>query len=56
LSGSYINPYTMEKAVKIMNSGEFLFEKLVSDTVGLDKVFEFVIGNKKPFMKAMYKS
>jgi threonine dehydrogenase-like Zn-dependent dehydrogenase len=56
LSGSYINPYTMEKAVKIMNSGEFLFEKLVSDTVGLDKVFEFVIGSKKPFIKAMYKS
>ncbi|MCW1300755.1 MAG: alcohol dehydrogenase catalytic domain-containing protein [Candidatus Parvarchaeota archaeon] len=55
ISGSYVNPYTMEKAVKIINSGEFLFEKLASDVVELDKVFEFVTSNKKPFMKAIYK-
>ncbi len=55
LTGSYVNPYTMEKAVKIINSGEFLFEKLSSDLLGLDDVADYIAGEKKPFMKAVYK-
>ncbi len=56
LTGSYINPYTMEKAIKIINSGEFLFEKLASDVLKLDEVADYVTGKKKPFMKAVYKA
>lgn len=56
LEGSYINPYTMEKAVKIINSGEFLFEKLSSDVLRLDEIADYITGRKKPFMKAVYKN
>ena len=56
MAGSYINPYTMEKAVKIINSGELAFEKLASDIVKLDEVGDYISEKRKPFMKAVYKA
>ncbi|PNR95780.1 alcohol dehydrogenase catalytic domain-containing protein [Petrotoga sp. 9PWA.NaAc.5.4] len=54
LIGSYINPFTMQRAVKIINSNEFNFEKLVTDEGDLDEVKEYISANKKPFLKAAY--
>ncbi len=54
LTGSYINPFTMQKAVKIINSKEFPFHKLLTDQASLQDINEYISGNNHPFLKAAY--
>jgi len=54
--GSYLNPFTMKEAVRIIESGEFKFEKLVTDVLTLEEVKDYLEKHRKPLMKAIYKS
>ncbi|MCD6552355.1 mannitol dehydrogenase [Thermotoga sp.] len=52
--GSYLNPFTMKEAVKIIESGEFLFEKLVTDRLDLNGVKEYLSFHKRALMKGIF--
>lgn len=52
--GSYLNPFTMKEAVKIIESGEFPFEKLVTDRLDLEGVKEYLSSHKKALMKGIF--
>jgi len=54
--GSYLNPFTMREAVRIIETGEFKFEKLVTDVLTLEEVKNYLEAHKKPLMKAIYKN
>jgi len=54
--GAYLNPFTMREAVRIIESGEYEFERLVTDTLTLEEVKNYLETHKKPFMKAMYRN
>jgi len=54
--GSYLNPFTMREAVRIIESGEFKFEKLVTDVLTLEEVKNYLEAHKKPLMKAIYEN
>lgn len=53
--GSYLNPFTMEEAVKIIETGDFKFEKLVTNILNLEEIRNYIEKHKKPLMKAIYK-
>lgn len=52
--GSYINPFTMQRAVKIINSKEFEFQKLLTDEGNLSEIQGYINSSKKPFLKAAF--
>ena len=54
--GSYLNPFTMREAVRIIEKDEFVFEKLVTDVLTLEEVKDYLEKHRKPLMKAIYKS
>ncbi|MDY6894613.1 MAG: alcohol dehydrogenase, partial [Thermotogota bacterium] len=54
ISGSYVNPFTMQRAVKILNSNEFFFQKLLTDVGDLSEIKKYISSDKKPFLKAAY--
>jgi len=54
ITGSYVNPFTMQRAVKILNSNEFLFQKLLTDVGDLSKIKNYISSDKKPFLKAAF--
>ena len=54
MTGSYINPFTMQRAVKIINSKEFLFYKLLTDKGSLSNVKDYINGEKYSFLKAAF--
>jgi len=54
--GACLNPFTMREAVRIIESGEYEFERLVTDTLTLEEVKNYLETHKKPFMKAMYRN
>jgi len=54
LTGSYINPFTMQKAVKIINSKEFPFHKLLTNQASLPDIKDYITGEKHPFLKAAF--
>jgi len=54
IKGSYINPFTMQRAVKIINSKEFPFYKLLTDEGSLSYMKDYITGNKHPFLKAAF--
>jgi len=54
LTGSYINPFTMQKAVKIINSKEFPFDKLLTNQASLPDIKDYITGEKHPFLKAAF--
>ncbi|PNR94033.1 hypothetical protein HWHPT5561_07375 [Petrotoga sp. HWH.PT.55.6.1] len=54
ITGSYVNPFTMQRAVKILNSNEFFFQKLLTDVGDLSEITKYISSDKKPFLKASY--
>lgn len=54
IAGSYVNPFTMQRAVKILNSNEFSFQKLLTDVGDLSEIKKYISSDKKPFLKAAY--
>ncbi|MHA1974845.1 MAG: alcohol dehydrogenase catalytic domain-containing protein [Candidatus Hodarchaeales archaeon] len=54
ITGSFINPFTMSTAVKILNSKEFNFDSLVTDELSLKEVAAYISGEKVPNMKAVW--
>ena len=54
ITGSFINPFTMSTAVKILNSKEFNFDSLVTDELSLKEVAAHISGEKVPNMKAVW--
>jgi len=54
ITGSYVNPFTMQRAVKILNSNEFLFQKLLTDVGDLSEIIKYISSDPKSFLKAAY--
>ncbi|OAA29175.1 hypothetical protein AT15_04075 [Kosmotoga arenicorallina S304] len=54
ITGSFINPFTMSKAVKILNSGEFNFDPLVTKELSLEETVSHINGDKTAEMKAVW--
>ena len=54
LVGSFINPFTMSTAVKILNSREFNFDSLVTDELSLEETVSYISGEKTAEMKAVW--
>lgn len=54
IAGSYVNPFTMQRAVKILNSNEFSFQKLLTDVGDLSELKKYISSDKKPFLKSAY--
>lgn len=54
IQGTYLNPFTMGEAVRIIESGELLFEKLVTDRLDLEGVRNYLQNNRKALVKAVF--
>jgi len=54
IMGSYVNPLTMSKAVKILQDSSIIFENLVTDVLDLQGLIGYIGGCKTPLMKAVY--
>jgi 2-desacetyl-2-hydroxyethyl bacteriochlorophyllide A dehydrogenase len=54
MTGSYVNPFTMQRAVKIINSKEFSFYKLLTEKGSLSDVKDYITGEKQSFLKAAF--
>ncbi|PLV59040.1 alcohol dehydrogenase catalytic domain-containing protein [Thermotoga sp. KOL6] len=52
--GSYLNPFIMKDAVRMIESNEFPFEKLVTDRVNLEGVKSYLETHKKALMKGVF--
>jgi len=54
IMGSYVNPLTMSKAVKILQGSSIIFENLVTDVLDLQGLIGYIEGHRTPLMKAVY--
>jgi len=54
VTGLNVNPFTMQRVVKILNSNKFDFQKLLTDVGDLSEIIKYISSDKKPFLKAAY--
>jgi len=53
IMGAHLNPFTMKEAVRIVESGEIAFEKLVTERLSLDGIKSYLEEGKRPVLKGV---
>ncbi|MEM1668949.1 MAG: alcohol dehydrogenase, partial [Thermofilaceae archaeon] len=56
IMGAHLNPLTMKEAVRIVESGDIAFEKLVTERLALDEVKMYLEDRRRTLLKGIFLS